>query len=113
MTPSKTATFLLLLTSLAGCAHSSMRGSVAMKASDREAHVCLGDNEVKTGDKVALFRNVCPSKSGILSAEGGTVSCRKERIGAGEVIRTLNEHYSVVRVDSGVTFDEGTLVEKL
>jgi hypothetical protein len=32
--------------------HQFMRGSVAMKATGREAHVCLGDDEVKVGDHV-------------------------------------------------------------
>jgi len=29
------------------------------------------------------------------------------------VTRTLNEHYSEVRVNDGVKFEEGTVVEKL
>ena len=44
---------LLMTAVLAGCAHSTMRGSVAMKASDDEAHICMGDKEVKD-HKVAV-----------------------------------------------------------
>ena len=94
---------------LVGCAHTTMRGSVAMKTSDDEAHVCLGDREVKAGDRVALYRNVC--SSGREKADSSP--CEKKRLGEGTVERTLNQHYSVVKVDPGVSFEEGTLVEKL
>jgi hypothetical protein len=33
--------------------------------------------------------------------------------GKGRVVRTLNEHYSVVEVDPGVEFEERATVEKL
>ncbi len=100
--------FLALIT-LAGCAsHGTMRGSVVMKADDGEAHVCLGEGEVKAGDRVALFKNVCKSSG---SKAQGQV-CEKVKVGNGVVERTLNEHYSVVRVDPGVVFEEGTTVEK-
>jgi hypothetical protein len=35
------------------------------------------------------------------------------KLGEGRVVRTLNEHYSVVEVDPGVEFEEGATVEKL
>ena len=86
-----------------------------MKGSDQEAHVCLGDGEVKAGDKVALFKNVCTGGSGGPARVGETSGggCTKVKLGEGVVERTLNEHYSVVKVDSGVPFEEGTIVEKL
>ena len=37
---------LILSISMAGCAHSVMRGSIAMKVSDTEAHVCMNNDEV-------------------------------------------------------------------
>jgi hypothetical protein len=100
---------------LAGCAHSTMRGSVAMKGNDEEAHVCLGDKEVKAGDRIALFKNVCTGGKGGggRSGEGGgSGACKKVKLGEGTVERTLNEHYSVVKVDPGVQFEEGSIVEK-
>jgi len=100
---------LLSLIMMVGCAHTTMRGTVAMKVNKREAHVCLGDNEVKAGDKVALFTNEC---GGAVGREG-VISCKKVKIGGGQVLRTLNSHYSLIRVDSGVKFKEGTIVEKL
>lgn len=97
---------------LAGCAHGIMRGSVAMKTSENEAHVCLGNGEVKPGDRVQVFRNVCPGKGPNIRASSSGAFCRKEGIGLGTVAQVLNEHYSVVKFDPGVPFEEGTLIEK-
>lgn len=104
------------LFALVGCAHSTMRGSVAMKGNDDEAHVCMGDNEVKAGDKVALYKNVCTGGKGgggRAGERGGDFGgCKKVALGEGVVERTLNEHYSVVKVNPGVQFEEGAIVEK-
>lgn len=97
--------------SIAGCSHGVMRGSVAMKVSDSEAHVCMNSNEVKKGDRVALFRNVCAGRGS--PKTGGDSSCRKERVGQGFVKEIINEHYSDVQFDPGVAFAEGMFVEKL
>ena len=99
---------------LSGCAHHQMmRGSVAMKTNDREAHVCLGENDVKVGDRVMAYRNEC--KQGIdRGGERGSrgVSCKLEKIGGGKVVSLLNDHYSTVEFDEGVPFNEGTVVQK-
>lgn len=106
------ASALFTALALFGCAHGTMRGSVAMKTSEREAHVCLGDKEAKVGDRVAAFINSCPSKGGL--AQGGPgLTCEKQRIGEGTVTKLINEHYSVVEFDEGVKFSEGTFVEKM
>lgn len=103
----------LALVGLFGCAtHSGMRGTVAMKMNDKDAHVCMGNDEVKAGDKVALFKNECTGTNSGREG-GGSRSCKKVKLGEGEVTRTLNEHYSEVRVNDGVKFEEGTVVEKL
>src|SRR3989344_4809990 len=87
--------------SLFGCAHGLMRGSVAMKTSENEAHVCLGDKEVGVGDRVNVFQNVCESK---YTDDSVSPSCEKRKVGEGVVKETLNNHYSVVQFDSGVPF---------
>jgi hypothetical protein len=104
----------LTLVALSSCAHHSlMRGSVAMKENDREAHVCLGENEVKVGDRVAAFRNECKSRGGQVAEKGSRgVSCKLEKIGEGKVVSILNDHYSTVEFDQGVPFEEGTVVQK-
>jgi hypothetical protein len=107
----------LVLVVISSCAsHSAMRGSVVMKLGPDSAHVCLGNNEVKKGDRVDAFKNNCsqhivghPIHS--LSKDEST-SCVREKLGSGTVIKTLNDHYSEVKFDSGVLFEEGTTVEK-
>jgi len=95
---------------LSGCAHSAMRGSVAMKTGPQEAHVCLGDKEVKPGDRVNLFENRCKDIGGAKS--GGRSICQKVKVGEGWVTELLNEHYSVIKTEPNVAFSEGTIVEK-
>lgn len=95
----------------AGCSHMATRGTVAMKVSDEEAHVCLGNGEVKPGDKVALFANQCSYAGPGISGSG--LYCNLVPSGEGEITRVLNEHYSVIRVAKGVPVAEGTVVEKV
>ena len=103
----------LMSAGMMGCAHSAhTRGSVALKHSAQEADVCLGKNEVKPGDKVALFKSECKSKTRVGRADGSTSVCTKVKLGDGEVAQVLDEHYSTIRVNSGVSFEEGTIVEK-
>lgn len=91
-----------------------MRGTVAMKTSENEAHVCMNKDEVKPGDRVSLFRNVCTGNGGVGERSGGGGrSCEKREIGKGTVKENINEHYALVQFDSGVQFEEGTFVEKL
>jgi hypothetical protein len=104
---------LLIIANVVGCAsHSIMRGSVAMKISDTEAHVCLGDKEVKVGDKINAFKNSCSSETSRNSRTGKVVPCQKVKIGTGEVTSLINDHYSIVKFDNIVDFNEGTIIEK-
>ncbi len=105
-----------ILTSLAfgvlmisGCAHSAMKGSVAMKVSATEAHVCL-DN-AKVGDRLTLFKNSCPTRDTGLRTSGSSAMCEKVRVGQGTVTQILNQHYSVLKADAGVAIEEGNFVE--
>ena len=104
---------IAVLATLAGCSHGTMRGSVVMKATDNEGHICMGDGEVKTGDRVALFRNICTGTHSSRANDGGDFSCTKKKLGEGVIERVLNSHYSVMKADSGVAFEEGVIVEKL
>ncbi len=108
---SKTKTLLICIGGffITGCGHSLMRGSVVMKVSDTQAQVCLGNNEVKVGDHLQLYKNICSSDGGrALEAQ----SCKKIEGGRGEVTRLLNEHYSVVSFPKGTVFAEGDIIEK-
>ncbi len=109
----KLNTLLLTAVMAAGfssCGHKVMRGTVAMKTSDTEAHVCIGKGEVSVGDRVTLFRNVCVGKGGGLR-NSDTAACEKREVGMGSIREILNEHYSVVKFDPGVPFEEGSFVE--
>lgn len=101
-----------VLSLLSACAHTShTRGSVVILHSDSEADVCLGDDEVKTGDSLAFYDSVCEP----LRTEGKgqkVMSCKKVQTGTGKVLRTLNEHYSTVSLQPGTKVKEGTIVEK-
>jgi hypothetical protein len=104
----KTKFFVIFLSMvLSGCAHEAMRGSVAMKVSDNEAHVCMGKGEVREGDRVTLYRNLCTGQI----TRGGP-RCTLNKLGMGTVENVLNEHYSVVKFDPGVAFDEKNFVQK-
>jgi hypothetical protein len=93
---------------LIGCSPVVMPGTVAVKGSNNEAQVSLGNLSVKAGDRVVLFNFLC---GGRFSSQAP--DCKRERLGEGIVTRTLDEHISIVKVDSGVEFKEGAHVEKL
>jgi hypothetical protein len=104
---------LVITSGLMGCAHSAhTRGSVALKHGAQEADICLGKGEVKVGDKVALFKNECKPRNRGGKEGGESSSCTKVKLGEGRVSQVLDEHYSTIQVDSGVSFAEGTIVEK-
>jgi hypothetical protein len=108
---------LALAMAMSACAGAD-RGSVAMKIDDREAHICMENDEVRTGDRVALFRNECGGHSTqarhkLRPRRFGDSVCQRIKLGEGRVVRPLNERCSVVEVDPGVEFDEGAFVEKL
>jgi hypothetical protein len=114
----RTVFTLAALLASAGCTPAVHRGSVVMKIDEREAHICMGTGEVKAGDRVALFKNDCSriplqAKGRPGSGSPSEPGCRQVKLGEGRVVRTLNEHYSVVEVDPGVVFEEGATVEKL
>jgi len=91
-----------------GCAtgHTVMRGSVVMKIDPTTAHVCLGSGEVAVNDRVRLYKNVC-------TPSGRRSVCKKEPIADGTVTELLDEHYSVVTLPAGTTFEEGNTIERL
>ena len=106
--------FLLVGLVLVGCAHQTMRGSVAMKVAEDSAHVCLGENEVKVGDKVALFNNQCSPPIDANRVGGRRANlCTKVKAGEGIVTDVLNEHYSEVKFNKEAKFQEGSVVEKV
>lgn len=106
-----TTMIALLLTS---CAHNFMRGTVAMKTDKKTAHVCLGNNDVKIGDKIDFYTNQCTGHTGGGREEGGggVRECKMKVLGTGTVSKLLNSHYSEVKTDGSFKLAEGTLVQK-
>jgi hypothetical protein len=93
----------------AGCAshHAAMRGSVQMKVSDTEAHVCLSPDDVVVNDRVELYKQVC-------TTAGKRTECKNEAVAEGVVTERLNDHYAVVTFPAGTWFEEkGYLVEPI
>lgn len=102
-------TFTLILTS---CAHNFMRGTVAMKTDNKTAHVCLGDNDVKVGDKIDFYSNQCSGFTGGREGGGDVRECKMEILGTGTITKLINSHYSEVTTDGSFKLSEGTLVQK-
>jgi hypothetical protein len=87
----------VLIFSCATQGHKTMRGVVVMKTGPDLAHVCLGNNEVKVGDRVTAYKHVCKySEQGNTIRSRMNVVCNKEKIGNGSVVAALDEHYSEV-----------------
>ena len=111
---------IICILSVSGCAsHGFMRGNVAMKINEKEAHVCLGDGDIKVGDSVTFFENECFDENAIIdsSASGRTIGidalCELLVVGSGTVTKLLSNHYSLVKTEGNFSFNEGTLVERM
>lgn len=96
----------LLFLAACGTGHAAMRGSVVMKVSETDAHVCLEPGQTQVGDHVQMFRNVCTST-------GKRTTCEKVPVAEGVVTALLNDHYSTVRFPAGTSFAEGYTVEPI
>lgn len=101
-----------VVVAFASCTHTAhIRGSVALKHSQNEADICLGRNEVKAGDQVILYKNVCRQR--MRGRDGADApSCSKVKLGEGRILEVLDDHYSVMGVGPDVAFEEGSIVEK-
>ena len=100
---------IILSTCISACSTSVHRGLVAMKINEEIAHVCVDKNEVRPGDQVVLFRNICNE---LAPKDPRRTSCEKKRIGTGTITELLNEHYAVAKFPSGTGFREGDMVER-
>ena len=102
---------VLFLLELTGCVMARpKRGNVAMKISEKEAHICLGSKDLKPGDKIEFLFNDCTQNGEKTPRVAGL--CELVPLGRGVVIKTINSHYSAVKTDGSFSFSEGTLVQK-
>ncbi len=106
-------TFLILGACATRGAHEGThRGSVVMKMENGEAHVCLGNTQVQTGDSVTLIRHECKSRR-LGGKNGGVdIECTPKTLGVGTVVKVYDQHYSVAKFPEDLGFKEGDIVEK-
>lgn len=75
--------------------------------------VRIGSTEVKEGDKVGVFREICKSRRSGGRHGGSSQSCSNEKVGEASVIKVLDHDSAVVQPDAGITVEPTMLVEKL
>jgi len=95
-----------------GCAHSHTRGTVVLSDAGKEAHVCIGEKEVKPGDILNVYESVCkrvPSSS----PRGPQYKTACQRVSRGHAeVESSDEHYSRVKALRNLNLKEGQIVEK-
>ena len=84
--------------------HEAMNGSVVMKTSETEAHVCLLDGDAGVGSQVQLYRRICQTQY------GKRYEC-KQPVALGTISERIGEHYVLVAFPRGTAFEEGYTVE--
>jgi hypothetical protein len=99
----------LAFITLGACAtgHQAMSGSVIMKVSDTEAHVCLFEKEAPVGTRVQMYRHMC------VSAAGKQYECEKQKVAIGTIEQTMGGHYAMVRFPQGTKIEDGYTVEPI
>jgi hypothetical protein len=107
----------LALSTLAACAtgHSAMSGSVIMKVSDTEAHVCLFDHDAPVGSRVQLYRHQCKTQYANPAAPNGRTpyACEKQAVAIGTISQKMGGHYAMVTFPQGTQYQEGYTVEPI
>jgi hypothetical protein len=101
--------FILLVLILNSCARGTMRGAVAQKHNDKQAHITLGREEVSVGDTVNLFKNKCELMK---DRVGEAYMCYKTLLGTGKVTSVLGINYCIVTLDGNAIFEDSTFIEK-
>lgn len=100
---------LVMMSLIIGCTHMHSRGTVVLSHSNNEVDICIGNTEVKVGDKLNFYQTSCVSTG---TGRNYKRNCTKLKIGEGEVISTLDEHFSTARLSSEFKVTESTIVEK-
>lgn len=106
--------FLGLVATLVGCAHGHSRGTVVFKDNEKEGHVCIGHDEVKPGDIVKVYKNICKSNV-VNGGERGirrAATCEKQFKGEGKIEDFSNEHFAKIQALGDLNLEQGLIVEK-
>lgn len=99
---------MALISGLMACAQNPPARTVTFQVREEKVYVTPGKGELKTGDKVAIFHQECPS-----NPKGGSGFCKKIQVSQGEVTKVLNGGYVMIQLPPGVIVQEGEIVEKL
>ena len=105
-------------TTVAACGatgHQAMNGSVIMKVSETQAHVCLLEGKAAVGTQVQLYRHTCKNQyetPGTTSSRTPYV-CKKEAVAIGQIAQTMGGHYALVTFPQGTQYEEGYTVEPM
>lgn len=94
--------------------HHHTRGSIVALDSADEAHVCLGEKEVKPGDRLNVYESVCKSEFSDVGRRSSFKLTTCERIARGEVevVENSGNHFSKAKAHSGLKLKEGLILEK-
>jgi hypothetical protein len=107
----------LAFTTVAGCAtgHKAMNGSVIMKVSETQAHVCLLDQEATVGAQVQLYRHDCKGQYDKPGTPYNRTAyeCKKEAVAIGTIAQKMGGHYALVTFPQGTQYEEGYTVEQI
>ena len=104
--------FMSACSTLSG--HDHARGTVVLSDDGKEAHVCLGNKEVKIGDKVEVFEAICKKEHvAVIRSPRYRTKCEKVARGQAEVVDVSDEHYSRVHAFGDLLLKEGQIVERL
>jgi len=96
------------------CAHSHIGGSVLHKEGDGSAHICLGENLVKQGDKMAVYDVKCDSgRRGTELKPTPRRVCKKTKVGEATVVEVTDEHFSRIQPIGQIELEKGQVVERL
>jgi hypothetical protein len=102
----------LAFATLAACAtgHEAMNGTVVMKVSETEAHVCIFGKDAPVGAQVQLFRHNCEMKGG---ATPNRYECTKQQVAIGKIATKMGGHYALVTFPQGTKIEDGYTVEPM
>lgn len=105
---------LLFVSTLSvGCAHKHVvEGHQPADQIPEGVRVKIGSPEVKEGDTVNVFRQICKEKRPAGRGGEETQSCANEKIGEASVLKVLDQDSAVILPSAGLTIEKNMLVEK-
>lgn len=91
----KTICFLFSSLFLVSCASTPTKSCTAVVPhSPTEYDICTPSG-AEPGDRITFLKERCTTRS-----RGSVQQCRKEKVGEGSILRSLDEHISTVKLDS-------------